>query len=84
MFACERIPVDWSKGLIFPLHKDGDDRDPSNYRGITLLSVVGKLYSSIITRRLSLWCEKESKISDEQCGFRKDRSTIDQLYILEN
>ena len=82
MFACEKVPLDWSRGIIFPIHKEGDERNPSNYRGITLLSVVGKLYSAILTRRLSKWCEKHSKISDEQCGFRSKRATTDQLFIL--
>ena len=82
MFACERIPSDWSKGLILPLYKDGDERVPSNYRGITLLSVVGKLYSSVLTKRLSSWCEENNKISEEQAGFRPGRATTDHLFTL--
>ena len=42
MFQLEHIPRDWARGLIFPLHKEGDTRLPDNYRGITLLSIVGK------------------------------------------
>ena len=40
MFRLERIPEDWARGLMFQLHKEGDNRVPDNYRGITLLSVV--------------------------------------------
>ena len=36
LFKLERIPKDWARGLIFPLFKDGDNRLPDNYRGITL------------------------------------------------
>ena len=32
MFRLERIPEDWARGLIFPLHKEGDNRVPDNYR----------------------------------------------------
>ena len=39
----EKVPRDWM-GVIFPLYKEGDNRDPLNYRGITLLSIVGKVY----------------------------------------
>ena len=36
----EQVPKDWMQGVIFPLYKEGDSRDPLNYRGITLLSTV--------------------------------------------
>jgi len=83
MFACEQIPQDWSRGIIFPLHKEGDERLPTNYRGITLLSVVGKLYTAILTKRVSEWCEEQEKISDEQAGFRPNRSITDQIFLLK-
>ena len=82
MFEIEQFPLDWIRGIIAPIHKDGDERVPENYRGITLLSIVGKLYSSILAKRISLWCEKNGKLSDEQCGFRPGRATIDQVFIL--
>ena len=80
MFELEQIPRDWAKGIIFPIYKDGDERVPDNYRGITLLSVVGKLYSTVITKRVSEWCEDNHKISDEQAGFRPNRATTDQIF----
>ena len=43
-----------------------------------------KLYSSIINNRLTIWSENNNKIVDEQNGFRKKRSTIDQLSSLTN
>ena len=82
MFATEKIPMDWARGIIFPIHKAGDERVPDNYRGITLLSVVGKLYSSILTKRVSNWCEENNLLSDEQAGFRAGRGATDQLFIL--
>jgi len=53
----EQIPTDWARGIIVPIYKDGDRSNPDNYRGITLLSVVGKLYTAIINERLSEWLE---------------------------
>ena len=43
----ECAPSCWREGLIGSLFKKGDREDPSNYRGITLFNVVGKLYSRV-------------------------------------
>ena len=56
----ERVPTDWMQGVVFPLYKDGDDRDPMNYRGITLLSVVGKVYNRVLGDRLISFAERET------------------------
>src|SRR3569623_1280764 len=82
VFDTERVPKDWTKGPIFPLFKGGDRRSTDNYRGIYLLSVVGKLYASILNQRLLEWCEKRNKFGEEQGGFRPGRATTDQAFIL--
>ena len=58
-------------------------KNVDNYRGITLLSVVGKLYTSILNNRISSWLENKKKIVEEQGGFRAKRSTIEQIFILK-
>src|SRR5690349_10472420 len=85
IFTSEQFPKEWSQGLIFPIFKGGCAelrQDTKNYRGITLLSVVGKIYTQILNDRLYEDCEKNNLFCDEQAGFRKGRSTIDQLFIL--
>ena len=82
LFEEEKIPKDWSRGLIVPLPKEGDPRNTDNYRGITLLSVVGKLFASILTRRLQCWCEDRGKLVVEQAGFRPGRSTSEHVWTL--
>ena len=47
----ECVPMKWN-GLIVSLFKKGDKEDPGNYRGITLLSVVGKIFCKILNDRL--------------------------------
>ncbi|KAK3541999.1 hypothetical protein QTP86_009835 [Hemibagrus guttatus] len=46
------VPLDWATGVVIPLFKKGDRRVCSNYRGITLLSLPGKVYSKILERRV--------------------------------
>ena len=47
------IPTNWTIGVIKPLYKNkGDINDVNNYRGITLLSCIGKLFTSILNSRL--------------------------------
>ena len=52
------IPTDWTIGLIQPIFKNkGSPEDPDNYRGITLLSCIGKLFTSVINSRLTSYLE---------------------------
>ncbi|KAK7889103.1 hypothetical protein WMY93_024663 [Mugilogobius chulae] len=74
------VPLDWQTGVVVPLFKKGDRRVCSNYRGITLLSLLPKVYSRVLERRLRPIVEP--RIQEEQCGFRPGRGTLDQLYTL--
>ena len=85
IFESENFPLEWSRGLIFPLFKGGPSEfrfDPGKYRGITLLSIVGKTYTAVLNERISSWAENNGILCDEQSGFRKNRATTDQLFIL--
>ncbi|KAK3564292.1 hypothetical protein QTP86_012012 [Hemibagrus guttatus] len=46
------VPLDWATGVVVPLFKKGDRRVCSNYRGFTLLSLPGKVYSRVLERRV--------------------------------
>ena len=77
------IPDVWCKGLIMPLYKmKGDSKDPNNYRGITLLSCLGKLFTSCLNSRLTSFLYKDPIIGYEQAGFRPEFSTIDHIFTL--
>ena len=60
----ECVLMKWREGLIVSLFKKGDKEDPGNYRGITLLSVVGKLFCKILNDRLVQYLDKSSKIHE--------------------
>ena len=78
------IPSMWNKCIISPIPKSSttDPRDPLLYRGIALASSMYKLYCSVLNTRISSWCEENYKITDEQNGIRKNRSTIDHVATL--
>ena len=75
----EVVPKEWREGLIVNLFKKGDKEEPGNYRGITLLSVVGKVFCK---NRLVEHLDRERALHEGQAGFRKNRSCIDNVYTL--
>ena len=77
-----RMPADWQQGLITSIFKKGDTNDCGNYRGITLLSVVGKLLTKAVSDRLLKTAENKGWLADEQGAFRPKRSTRDQAVVL--
>ena len=84
IFDSGYFPESWSEGFIVPIHKKGDKKDPNNYRGVTLLSCLGKLFTSILNDRVNCWCSKHSKLSDSQFGFKKGHSTVDAMFVLSS
>ena len=77
------VPSDWTKGIIKPIFKNkGSIDDPDNYRGITLLSCIGKLFTSILNYRLSNYIESSGILGEEQAGFREGYSTLDHVFVL--
>jgi hypothetical protein len=76
------VPDDMTRGVVVPIHKDGDRRAPLNYRPITLLSIVGKVWTSVLQARLLTWLEAKGIIMLEQGGFRPRRGCADQVFAL--
>ena len=77
------IPSDWVKGNIIPIYKNkGSKNEPANYRPITLLSCIGKLFTSIINTRLTNFLEDNRILNETQSGFRKEYSTVDNIMTL--
>jgi hypothetical protein len=86
VFDTSIIPSQWRKAVICPILKDSnsDARVPMNYRGISLLSCISKIYSSFINRRLTKYLNDNSILAEEQNGFRADRSCEDHIYTLSS
>jgi len=74
----EKLPEDWKESIIVLIHKKGDKTDCNNYRGISLLPTTYKILSNILLSRLIPHAKKITGV--HQCGFRRNRSTIDHMF----
>ena len=74
----------WSIGMITPIHKKGSKNDPENYRGISLLSCFGKLFTTLLYNRLLTFATKNNIISNNQLGFLPNNRTSDAHLIIHN
>jgi hypothetical protein len=77
-------PDAWVMGNIIPIFKKGDKNNPDNYRGITLLSCLGKVFTSTINERLAKFVNGEGILGEEQAGFRNGYSTTDHIFTLHS
>ena len=65
-----------------PIHKNGDALSVDNHRGVSLLSIVGKCHTSILSNRLYSWADDCEQIIESQASFRKGYSTTDHIFTL--
>ena len=76
----ETLPKEWNLGILCPIRKKGDTLNCENYRRISSLCIAYKIFSNILFKYLSPIVDNQ--IRDYQCGFRKGRSTVDQIFTL--
>ena len=76
------VPEQWKEGIIVKLPKKGDLTQCNNWRGITLLSVPGKVLCRILLERIK--DEVDTILRKEQNGFRRNRSCTDNIFCLRN
>ncbi|GFX34930.1 probable RNA-directed DNA polymerase from transposon X-element [Trichonephila clavipes] len=79
------FPSNWREAIVIPILKPGKvTTDPLSYRPIALTSCLCKTFERMVNTRLVYVLEKEKCISPLQSGFRKSRSTLDNLVFLES
>jgi len=77
------FPRDWKNSTITPVYKgSGAPSDPSNYRPISILNGVGKVYEHLVSKQFYQFVEDNDILSSNQYGFRRNRSTTDNLIRL--
>src|SRR5271156_5063928 len=75
------VPDKLKIAKVIPIFKKGDIHEPSNYRPISLLSIINKLLEKVVYKRLNSFFDKHHILYDHQFGFRKNHSTV--LTVLE-
>ena len=76
------MPEDWRYVVIVPQHKGKGERSGCKiYRGITLLSVVGKIFAGILLDRVRR--VTGGLIDDEHGGFRTGRGCVDLIFTMK-
>ena len=79
-YKTKKWPKPWTQSLIITLPKKGNLQQCNNYRTISLISHPSKVLLRVILNRLKP--QAEQIIAEEQAGFRKGRSTIEQIFNL--
>ena len=76
-------PDSWRTWVNVPIYKSGDPANPSNNRGITLNSSLGKLFCQILNNIKVDYLEDYNLFSKEQAGFKKGFWTADHTFVYE-
>ena len=76
------FPSSWKVNYIIPIFKSDDSFDPNNYRGISVSSCLGKLFTLVINERLIKFLDLENTLSSFQIGFRRGYRTSDHVFVL--
>ena len=73
------LPEDWLKSNVIPIFKKGSKHSPSNYRPISLTSLVGKILERLILNRINIFLDRQKILHPSQHGFRQGHSCQTQL-----
>ena len=81
MWRKEAIPQEFKDASIIHLYeRKGKSQVCDNHRGISLLSITGKILAKILSSHLNVHLDQKGLIPESQCGFRKDRGIIDMIF----
>lgn len=76
------FPTAWSDAILVPIFKSKEVNDAANYRGISLVSSLDKLFTTVLNVRLLKWATNNDMLTDAQFGFRNIYSTTDAVFSL--
>ncbi|XP_073976455.1 uncharacterized protein [Rhodnius prolixus] len=84
IYVTGSVPSSFKESIIFPLFKKGSISEAKNYRGLSFLNCIGKLFCGLLLNRLELFVNSNQILKECQAGFRKGYSTVDCIFVLFN
>jgi hypothetical protein len=79
------FPTYWKIAIVCPIFKGkGKIREPGNYRGIALLSALGKIYSGMLAGGLRDWLINNRILSKFHAGFVINKRTTDNIFVIKS
>lgn len=84
VFSKEEVPHSWSELRMTLIFKKGNRSLPENYRGITLMNCITKIFTALLTNRIYLWAENNGLLPECQAAFRRERGCTDNLFITQS
>ena len=86
VFLCSlsdnKCPSVWKEARVVPIHKKSSRHEPSSYKSVSLLSMIGKVLEQVVNTAFYQHLDENHLLSERQFGFRLDRSTADLLLLL--
>ena len=82
IIANGEYPSSWATGIIHPVHKKTAHNVPDNYRKVTVMPCIGKLFEYVLNNRLSFKNDVCYDNHPFQAGFRSNSRTTDNIFIL--
>lgn len=79
IFSTGFCPSQFKMSIVKPLFKKGERTKPENYRPVSLITNITKIFEKIIKGRMTQYLDKYQMISDRQYGFRRGKSTQDAI-----
>ena len=76
------VPAEWNVSGLVVIHKSGDPKDMTNYRGIALINVIVKLVSCVVNGRIQRGLQRTNRLAPEQAGFRASEECVGQACAL--
>ena len=82
IFDTQTIPKEWSELTILAIHKKYDITDPTNYRLLSLINCIAKIFMQVLNNRIYNFSTQRKLLTEYQSGFRKRRCCLDNIFTL--
>ncbi len=88
IFNCSLLsgifPDDWKLARVSPIYKSGDKQECGNYRPISVLSVVAKIFEQLVCGQLNHYLKEKQILTKFESGFRQGHSITSSLLSTTN